>query len=142
METPLKNKQKTSKDQGAKHFKAINKHRKQLAESNAHFKTDNDVDDVIKECKILLGQKEIFNKLTSERCDKTEKLNKKIYSNNLIYYLKGKSKPIDFNEFVHTNKFFKMIETGQDDMTLENARESQASLQANFSRKNQINNRV
>ena len=62
-----------------------------MVESNALIKKYDD--DIKKDSRSFLKQKEIFNKLTNEKYDKILKLNEEIDFNNLKYSLKMKIYP-------------------------------------------------
>ena len=60
-------------------------------------------------------QKEIFYKLVAESAEKMEKLHKSIDFEILIYYFKGSTKDIDFNDLID-------VETISDDKKLKRIR--------------------
>ena len=79
---------KTIENQGENQIKAIEEHRKQLAESNALIKKyDFDTE---KHRPTLLKQKETFNKLIDDRHDEIIELSKKINYDDLMYHFKSK----------------------------------------------------
>ena len=51
--------------------------------------------------KLILKEKEIFNKLANKKFNKTTELDNKVNTNNLIYRYKGKTPDETLNEYVH-----------------------------------------
>ena len=82
---------KTIEDQGEKQIKAI----QDKGQVKTIKKYAYDAEDTL----FISKQKEIFNELVDERCEKVTDLDKKVNSNDLIYKYKGNTADAKFDEF-------------------------------------------
>ena len=82
---------KTIEDQGEKQIKAI----QDKGQVKTIKKYAYDAEDTL----FISKQKEIFNELVDERCEKVTDLDKKVNSNDLIYKYKGNTADAKFDKF-------------------------------------------
>ena len=69
---------------------------------------------------MVLKEKEIYNKLTHESCDKIENLEKKADTTKLVFKYEGNTADVDFKEFDNAVALIDTIKDGNNSESLLN----------------------
>ena len=79
---------------------------------------------------MVLKEKEIYNKLTDESCDKIENLEKKVDTTKLVFKYEGNTADVDFKEFDNALALIDKIKDGK--LSLNEIIHDQAILKSNL----------
>ena len=79
---------------------------------------------------MVLKEKEVYNKLTTESFDKINNLDKKVDNNKLVFKYKGKTAGQDFSKFGNALGLIDKIRNGK--ISLTEARDEQTKLRSDM----------
>ena len=99
---------KTIEDQREKQIKTI--------QDQGQVKTIKKYDYEAEDTPFISRQKEIFNELVDERCEKITDLDKNVNSDDLIYRYKGNTADVKFDEFDNALNIINKIQNGEIDL--------------------------
>ena len=113
---------KTIEDQGGKQIKAI--------QDKGTIKSIEKITYDINDGPIVLKEKEMYNKLTEERFEKINKLNRKVDTNKLVFRYKGKTADQDFSKFDNALALIDKVRNGE--ISLNEAIDKQVELRSDM----------